>query len=81
MTRPCAARRPYHAGLASKVGAVMRWEYDRTTAVAKELRGASSVADNGDSGELSLLRAKAQAKEEARGEMRAQERTGELRAF
>ena len=43
--------------------------------VEKELRGASWVAGNGDGGELLLLRAEAQAKEEAGGEMRAWERT------
>ena len=75
--RPCAARRPYHARLASMAGAVMRWEYDGTTVVAKELRGASWVAGNGDGGELLLLRAEAQAKEEAGGEMRAHGVTGE----
>ena len=35
----------------------------------------------GDGGELSLLRAEAQVKEEAGGEMRAWERMGELGAF
>ena len=55
----------------------MRWEYDGTVAVAKELRGASWVAGNGDGGELSLLQVEAQAKEEVGGEMRARERMGE----
>ena len=41
----------------------------------KERHGASWVADSGDGGELSLLWAEAQAKEETGGEMRAWERT------
>ena len=41
--RPCTARRPYRALLASNAGAVVRWDHYRAAAVANEQRGASWV--------------------------------------
>ena len=67
--RPCTARRPYRALLASNAGAVVRWDHYRAAAVANEQRGASwgwQWRRWRCTELLRLLRTEARAKEEAR---------------